>query len=220
MKKFLPFITVCISFSLFSFYPSPAPKPLSHREKTGDKYNPLNPTLYPLYIENTSANPQLHNLLSLENRGCFTNHFKKIIFQYFYKDDLNGFALAAYVGRRKKKDFDSAIIKLSSYTTSCNGHNYDEITQEVYLGNIELVDQKNAIKILKTYIQDSPNCKYIVFKPSVETTTANGVTRKFVIYRIYPLQNLTDICNIKDTSKSSLTLTTVNANPSPPHGGN
>jgi hypothetical protein len=220
MKKLFPFVAVGLAVFILSFNPRPIPHSLLHRKKVTNAVDPLNPTLYPLFITNFKNNSQLEKLLSLEKRGCLTNRFKKIIFQYFYQDDQRGFTLAAYVGARKKKDFETSVVQFSSYT-ACSSP--DKIGPNVYLGDIEFADQKNAIKILKTLSPDSPKYQYIVFKPSLETKIEGGVTRVSVNYKIYTVQNLTEICNIKDSSEtSSFSITTVNvsANPSPPHGGN
>ncbi|HSZ34253.1 MAG TPA: hypothetical protein VK772_13140 [Puia sp.] len=222
MKKLLPFITVCISFGLFSFYPSPVPRSLSHYKKNLNKNDLLNSTLYPLYIENTRSNPQLGKLLRLEKRGFFTNRFNKIVFQFFYQNDQNGFSLTAYVGKRTNRTFDSTV-QFTSYTNSCSGQTSVDIGPNIYLGDIELVDQKAAIKKLEALSPDSSQYKYIIFKPALETQTTNAITRVSVNYKLYAVSSLTDICNINDAAKSSylnVTVIPVSGNPSPPHGGN
>jgi hypothetical protein len=145
----------------------------------------LNPVLYPLYIENSTKNPQLDDLLRLEDRGIFTNHFKKIIFQYYYLDDNNGFTLTAYIGPTKQHKFESKGIQFSSYTTSC-GKKYKENSPDVFLSDFEFVDQKAAIKKLQSLaeyyypypVNNSPDLsdhfghlsKTNTFKPSILRT--------------------------------------------------
>lgn len=221
MKRFFPFVAVVLGFFLLSFNPRPVSRSLTHQKNILNAVDSLNPTLYPLYIENSKSKPQLHSLLRLENRGCFTNHFKKIIFQYFYQDYKNGFTLTAYIGRRKKKDFDSTVVKFSSYITSCGITNDDQIGSNVYLGDIELTNQKAAIKILKTLSQDSLKYKFIVFKPVKDTSIIQGVTRVSVNYALYTVSDTAEICNLRNVKPLlASNLNSVSANPSPPHGGN
>jgi hypothetical protein len=98
-----------------------------------------------LYNENSTKNPQLDDLLRFEDRGIFTIHFLKIIFQYFYLDDNNGFTLTAYIGSTKQQKFESKGIQFSSYTTSC-GKKYKENSPDVFLGDFEFFDQKLPLK--------------------------------------------------------------------------
>ena len=210
-------------YFLFAFTSSSTLQSSPQIKKTSNRVD-LNPILYPLYIDNSKKNSQLDDLLSLEKKGFILDHFKKIIFQFFYKDDNYGFTLTAYIGPRKQQKFESSVIQLQPYIT-CS-INTAKIGPNVYLGDFEFIDQKVVIKKLDSLALDKTKNAFIVFYPSIKTVTMNGISRINVNYKLYAVTALTEICNIstiKDSANlGTLTVKNVGAstNPSPPYGGN
>ncbi len=221
MKKLPLHVVVLIAVLLFAFNNKPLPYPNSYTRIFSSTSDSLNPTLYPLFIENSGTNSQFQTLLRFEKRGFFTNRFKKIVFQYFYQGGTKGFSMTSYVGARTKQDFDSTII-FSSYLTPSNVRKYPEINSNVHLGDVELINQKKSIKILRRLGKDTIN-KYFVMYPILETLIKNGNTETFINYKLYFVSDTALIRNIDPESKIALlnvTSTSVSGNPSPPHGGN
>ncbi len=222
MKNLFHFVAVTLVLFLFAFTPTPRLK--SRPPKKISIGVSLNPVLYPLYIDNSTKNSQLDSLINVQRKGCFLNHYKKIIFQYFYKDDPTGFTLTAYIGTRKQKKFEQKVIQFSSFTTLCDTP-YKQIDKNVFLGDFEFVDQKAAIKSLDSLSSDNIANKYIVFYPSLEQVVMNGISRVNINYKLYAVSALSEICNIKPDAKGPIGALTVkpagpSTNPSPPYGGN
>jgi hypothetical protein len=224
VKKLFPFVTIGIAFFILSFEPYPVFHSLINQKKASSTGNPLNPTLYPLYIENSANNPQLDALIELGTRSWIAGNFRKIIFQFVYQNQDSGFTLVAFGGRRKQRGIDSTkIVQFLSYITPCvpPPAKVYNISRHVYLGDLELFEQKKVMKTLNDYKKHKGDHPYIIFYPKLDTSIYNNITRINVKYEIYSVTSLSDICSI-GTGVSLMSTTQANAstNPSPPRNGN
>jgi hypothetical protein len=232
MKKLFPFVAVGLAVFILSFNPRPIPHSLLHRKKVTNAVDPLNPTLYPLFIENSDKNKQLDLLIQLGTRSWIAGDFRKMIFQFVYQNKNDGFTLVAYGGRRKQKGIDSTkFVLFKSYITPCvtvpPNYKVYNIGPNVYLGDLEFYKQKEVMDTLKKYSSQKADYPYIVFYPWLEDPViVNGITRIHVRYLLYAVSDLSEICKIgagnpvKKNGVFTVTQGNASTNPSPPRNGN
>lgn len=232
MKKLFPLVAAMIAFLILSFDPCPVSFSLVHQKKASNPVDPLNPTLYPLFIENSDKNKQLDALIELGTRSWIAGNFRKIIFQFVYQNQNSGFTLVAFGGRRKQKGIDSTkFVQFSSYNTPCvpvpTSQQVYSIGPHVYLGDLEFYTQKEVMHTLKNYRSHKAEYPYIVFYPWLEDPViVNGISRINVRYLLYAVTDLSEICDIgaappvKKNGIFTVTQGNASTNPSPPRNGN
>jgi hypothetical protein len=177
-------------------------------EGTLARADSMSENLYRLYLVNTTANPELKDLLD-----SLKGH-EKVVFQFTH--DKAGFLLLrAWAGKPGNKKFDLGkevlLKKTPENIIDTTLHNVD-----VDLGGVEL--DKKSVKALRDKINTSqhndPNYNYILFIPKIVSDNKienNGnANLKHVVYTIAGSPSL-------NKDKDALVPNRItDANPSPP----
>lgn len=165
--------------------------------------------LYTLYIENTSANPQLYRLLGDKDKK------EKVVFQFFTDPDSNRLGLYAFPGTNVKGGLsaktrgvfdstDTLQLQFSSVVKdNLNG-------KKVVLSGVQL--QEDDVDSLRKYMvkeneRNKPGAEFIWFEPRIQTIAG----LQYVVYEIKRSAVVPAQFGIMITAFSL-----AEANPSPP----
>jgi hypothetical protein len=173
-------------------------KNLTHRPIVTKKPPLILDELYDLVLKNFKDSNQLELLLPEKNK-----RHKKLIFQ-FYLNGTDTLKLAAFVGKKRRRKFDSTFQILSVWAPR-NFHQ-NLAGKKVFLNDQEISTEKENhhknIKTLRSWI-NKPDKKYIIFRPRLDD-------KNHIFFELIPVDSI-KIVDV--TTKANDAIVT---NPSPP----
>jgi hypothetical protein len=207
MKKLIPLLAgTLFLFWLMGFALRPVVKYSEKSQIKSNNQGSLNPALYPLILKYSD----FKNTIKLLHRPIFTDHRKKIVFQFLYLD--NSFTLGVFIGNKVQRGFDTVQNFILQPCTTCMPHYY--IDNGVFLGDLEIEKQNKKSDSLEILAADN-TIKYFVFNPSLVDTKDHK--NKVVKYQIF-IERIQE--TISESAINAATPSGIYTNPSPPRNGN